>query len=88
MTITIVSLISLVSFITNLFLGMIKVRLKRKSFWWWVTIHASIPIIIPLRIFLDSPQIAIPLYIALAVVGQLIGSFLARKIKKRQHLFK
>lgn len=37
-------------------------------------IHASIPLVIPLRIWLDTPKIAIPLFIGLAVLGQMIGS--------------
>ncbi|MDR2119495.1 MAG: hypothetical protein LBP64_01290 [Tannerella sp.] len=41
---------------------------------WWVMIHASIPLIIPLRIWLDTPSVFIPLFIAAAISGQLIGS--------------
>jgi hypothetical protein len=41
---------------------------------WWIMIHASIPFIIPLRIWLGTPNIAIPLFIGLAIAGQFIGS--------------
>jgi cytochrome c-type biogenesis protein CcsB len=37
-------------------------------------IHASIPLIIPLRIWLDTPTVCIPLFIGLAVAGQFVGS--------------
>jgi hypothetical protein len=41
---------------------------------WFLLIHASIPLIIPLRIWLDTPNIFIPLFIVLAVAGQFIGA--------------
>jgi hypothetical protein len=46
-------------------------------------IHASIPLIIPLRIWLDTPKWAIPLFIGLAVIGQLIGSKIVGKRKEQ-----
>jgi hypothetical protein len=52
------------------------------SLMWWLMIHASIPLIIPLRIWLDTPTFAIPLFIGLAVVGQLIGSKMEGKRAK------
>ncbi|MBS2100753.1 hypothetical protein KEM10_20870 [Carboxylicivirga linearis] len=41
---------------------------------WWLLIHASIPVLIPLRIWLDTPKIWIPLFIVVAIIGQFIGS--------------
>jgi hypothetical protein len=49
-------------------------KYKKFSFMWFLFIHASIPLIIPLRIWLDTPNIFIPLFIALAVAGQFTGS--------------
>ena len=66
-------LVSLVCFLLNLPLGMMRERARRffpEKFLW---IHASIPLIIWLRIALQLHWIAIPLNIAAAVLGQLIG---------------
>lgn len=69
-----IAIISVVSLIVNIFLGKYRAKFRKMTFMWWLMIHASIPLIIPLRIWLDTPKIAIPLFIILAVVGQLIGS--------------
>jgi hypothetical protein len=66
----------------NIILGKYRARFKKMTIMWWVMIHASIPLIIPLRIWLDTPKIAIPLFIGLAITGQLIGSRLLL-IKKK-----
>jgi hypothetical protein len=48
---------------------------------WFFLIHASIPLIIPLRLWLDAPNIFIPLFIGMAVLGQVIGN---RILKNRK----
>ncbi|BAR49930.1 hypothetical protein TFKS16_2573 [Tannerella forsythia KS16] len=53
------------------------------SLMWWIIIHASLPLVIPLRIWLDTPDITIPLFIALAVIGQIIGSRIRWETDKR-----
>lgn len=58
----------------NIILGKYRTRFKKMTIMWWIMIHASIPIIIPLRIWLNTPKVAIPLFIGLAVVGQIIGN--------------
>lgn len=58
----------------NICLGRYRARFRKMTAMWWIMIHASIPIIIPLRIWLQTPKMAIPLFIGLAVIGQLIGS--------------
>lgn len=67
-------IVSVVSLVTNIFLGKFRAMFRKMTFMWWLMIHASIPLIIPLRISLDTPNIAIPLFIGLAVLGQMIGS--------------
>jgi hypothetical protein len=42
----------------------------------------SIPLIIPLRIWLDTPAICIPLFIGLAIAGQFVGSRICRRTVK------
>ena len=67
-------IVSLVSLILNLFLGRWRAKFKKMTLPWWLLIHASIPVLIPLRIWLDTPKIWIPLFIAVAILGQFIGS--------------
>lgn len=69
-----IAIVSVVSLVTNILLGKFRARFRKMTFMWWLMIHASIPLIIPLRIWLDTPKIAIPLFIGLAVLGQMIGS--------------
>lgn len=77
-----IAIVSVISLVINIFLGKYRTKYRKMTVMWWIMIHASIPLIIPLRIWLDTPKIAIPLFIVLAVIGQLIGSrFLAIKNK-------
>jgi len=79
-----VLLVSFTSLILNTFLGKWRTNYKKMTIMWWILIHASIPVIIPLRIWLDTPKIWIPVYIVIAVIGQLIGSkLLARKLSDK-----
>jgi len=74
-------LVSLICFVVNIPLGVWRERTKKFSWQWIVAIHASIPLIIALRIGLKLHPIAIPINIAAAVAGQLLG---ARPEKKRR----
>jgi hypothetical protein len=67
-------IVSAVAFATNIFLGKQRAKCRKFTFKWWLLIHASIPLIIPLRIGLDTPVFCIPLFIGLAVAGQFVGS--------------
>lgn len=67
----------------NIVLGKYRARFKKMTVMWWIMIHASIPVIIPLRIWLNTPKVTIPLFIGVAVLGQIIGNrFLAKKIRQ------
>ncbi len=75
-----VLIVSVTAFVANLPLGMWRSRYKRLSLRWWLLIHASIPLIVALRIWLGTHHLFIPLFIALAVAGQLLGArFLGKK---------
>jgi hypothetical protein len=75
--------VGIVALIVNIPLGKWRTRYKKFTIVWWLLIHASIPLVIALRIWLDTPKIAIPIFIGLAVIGQIIGSkILATDCKK------
>jgi len=57
----------------NLPLGRWRARCRRYSFAWFVAIHASIPVIVGLRIGFGIPWGWAPLFVGAAVVGQLSG---------------
>lgn len=69
-----VFIVCVVALAVNVFLGRHRVRYRKFTLPWWLLIHASIPLIIPLRIYLGTPLVFIPLFIVLAVLGQFIGS--------------
>lgn len=76
-------IVSVVALVVNILLGMIRARYKKMTIRWWLMIHASIPLIIPLRIMLDTPTVFIPLFIVLAFIGQMIGTRYIMKKKNR-----
>lgn len=69
-----IALVAITALVTNIFLGRQRSRFRKMTFMWWVMIHASIPLIIPMRILLGTPLYCIPIFIGLAVAGQFIGS--------------
>ena len=73
--------VSLLCFLVNIPLGVWRERTKKFSWQWIVAIHASIPLIIALRIGLHLHLIAIPINIAAAILGQAVG---ARSEKKKR----
>lgn len=75
-------LVSVVSFLINIPLGMWRERTRKFSWQWFLAVHASIPLIIVLRIGLKLHPLAIPINIAAAVLGQLVGG-LPEKKKRR-----
>jgi len=75
-------LVSVVCLLVNIPLGMMRERSRKFSIPWILWVHASIPLIVFLRIWLKLPLIAIPINIAAAVLGQFIGG--APEKKKRR----
>jgi len=59
---------------TNVPLGMWRRRLRRFSPAWFVAIHASIPVLVAMRLAFVPAYWVIPPEIGLAVVGQLVGA--------------
>jgi hypothetical protein len=76
-----IAIVSILAFLINMPLGRWRTRYRKLSLPWWLIVHASIPVIITIRIWLDTPRVFIPLFIAIAVLGQLVGARTAgRKI--------
>ncbi|MBI4003814.1 MAG: hypothetical protein HY353_02225 [Candidatus Omnitrophica bacterium] len=71
--------VSVVCLLVNIPLGVMRERSRKFSLAWIFWVHASIPLIIALRIVLHLPWIAIPINIASAVLGQIIGAARHRK---------
>ena len=75
-------LVSFLCFIINIPMGLMRERSKKFSLAWFLWVHASIPLIIALRIGLKLHPLAIPINIASAVLGQFLGG-LPEKKKRR-----
>lgn len=76
-----IAVVSVICFLVNVPLGMWREHTKKFSWQWIVAIHASIPLIIALRIGLQLHPLAIPINIAAAILGQAVG---ARSEKKKR----
>jgi hypothetical protein len=69
----------LIAFLLNLPLGYLREGSARYSLRWFVYIHLSIPVVILLRMSYGFGWPIIPLTIAFAIIGQIIGGRLWRK---------
>ena len=74
--------VSALCLLLNIPMGMRRERCRKFSWQWLLWIHASIPLIILLRIWLKLHPIAIPINIAAAVLGQVIGGAPEKKRRK------
>ena len=74
--------VSLLSLLVNIPMGMMRERSRKFSIQWILWVHASIPLIIALRIGLKLHPVAIPINIAAAVLGQFIGGGPEKKKRK------
>ena len=79
-------LVSVVCLLVNIPMGMMRERSRKFSLQWMLWVHASIPLIIALRIGLHLHWIAIPINIAAAVLGQFIGGVPEKKKRKAASL--
>ena len=66
--------VSAICLLINIPMGRRRERYPKFSWQWILWIHASIPLIIFLRIWLRLHPIAIPINIASAIAGQIIGA--------------
>ncbi|MDR1866054.1 MAG: hypothetical protein LBR08_10855 [Bacteroidales bacterium] len=57
----------------NLPFGRWRSRQEKFSFLWWLFIHAPVPLIIALRVYLHVHWAFIPLCVAMAALGQYLG---------------
>lgn len=67
-------ILSLVALLVNIPMGYIRENCPKFSFRWLFWIHASIPLIIYMRVTLGTSKWFIPVCILLAIAGQVIGS--------------
>ena len=74
-------LVSLICLLVNIPMGMMRERCRKFSWQWILWVHASIPLIVALRIGLKLHSLAIPINIAAAVFGQFIGGLPEKKRK-------
>ncbi len=83
--------LSILSFFVNVPLGYIRENYPSFSFMWFFWIHASIPLIIYLRVTLGISALFIPVSIVCAVAGQVIGSHWRRRRmpqEEKEHLMR
>jgi ferrochelatase len=71
--------IGIVSLLINIPMGYVRETAQKFSGAWFFWIHASIPLIVYLRITLNTSKLFIPVCIALAIIGQLAGSRCRRR---------
>jgi len=75
-------LVSVICLLVNIPMGMMRERSRKFSLPWILWIHASIPLIILLRVWLSLHLVAIPINIAAAVLGQFLGGGPEKKRRK------
>lgn len=80
-------IVELVSFGMNIPLGMWRVRTKKFSLGWFISLHLAVPLIYFLRVSQDLAYWTIPISIVSAVLGQLIGGWLNKKIGASEKFF-
>ena len=69
-----VAILALTAFALNVPFGAWRARTRKFSVAWAVSIHAPIPAIIPIRLFLDLSYWFIIASVAFAVAGQIVGA--------------
>jgi len=74
----------IVSYGLNIPLGMWRVRTKKFSLFWFISIHIAVPLIFILRVSEGLAYWAIPVLIVSAVLGQLTGGRLSLRKKENK----
>ena len=75
-----------IAFAVNLPLGFWRAGLRKYSWQWFLAIHLSIPVVVAVRIGLGVPLWYIPLVIAVAAGGQLLGGMAGHRWRSRLSL--
>ncbi|HWI40740.1 MAG TPA: hypothetical protein VNX25_04565 [Verrucomicrobiae bacterium] len=73
------AVVIMTGFVVNVPLGYIRQGFEKFSFGWYFYVHISIPLIIYLRIKAGFSWKFIPLTVAGAIAGQVVGGILHRK---------
>ncbi|MEA3464675.1 MAG: hypothetical protein U9R29_01440 [Thermodesulfobacteriota bacterium] len=68
--------------LANIPLGYLRQGIKKRSPLWFLYVHLSIPFIIALRIYFGFNWQIIPLTISSAVIGQLVGGFICKRMQR------
>jgi hypothetical protein len=61
------------TFLITLPFGMWRVRCRRYTLKWWLSIHLVIPFIIVMRIWGGFSYVYIPLFVASTILGHFVG---------------
>jgi len=78
-----IAIVSVLVFIINVPAGLWRGRLKKLSFWWFVSIHLPIPFVVGLRFLFDLgfAWYTYPFLVGAFFAGQLLG----KKIYQKNH---
>lgn len=68
-------------FVINIPFGMWRSRVRKFSIMWFIAIHASVPLVITLRLLLKVNWVYIPAFILVSVLGQFVGGKMKLKNK-------
>lgn len=72
----------IISFGLNVYLGIWRIKAKKFSLKWFIAIHITMPLIYMLRVSEGLGYWSIPLFVASAVLGQLVGGWSSKEAYK------
>jgi hypothetical protein len=67
------AVIFILAFVLNLFFGYFRAKARKYSLKWFLFIHLPIPIVVFARLYTNLDFRYIPLFLAAAIAGQIIG---------------
>jgi len=71
---SVIAIVLVVAFSVNIPLGKWRSYQRKRSIKWFLGIHMSTPLLVPLRILLGGPLALIPFIIIAAIAGQMVGA--------------
>jgi len=69
-----IAVITAIAFVANLPFGYLRQGVRKFSFRWFLYIHISIPLIVALRLSYGIDYPFIPVFVAAAIGGQVVGA--------------